>query len=255
MKKKRRIPIPQKAKVRAELQKEISSICPFCSNNDVGHFQIHHIDEDPSNNKMDNLLLLCPTCHSKIEKNDIAKQTVINTKRHIKNKNSTIEFISVSVDSNNCGWIPFENTPYAFKAKYLKSLFPIFNFSFINQSQKTILLTSISLKAKQLPIGLAGPNYPLPNILRPLIKYRIQMPNNNKTVKTLLSEEIEVPKGRAFKFQVELYAKKMDIFKPPFGKYALFFEFEFTNNTSYKTPMILLNSDSYYEELTHIGIN
>ncbi|WP_339694938.1 HNH endonuclease [uncultured Roseivirga sp.] len=63
--------IPQKTKVRAELQKEIDSVCPFCVSQDVGHFEIHHIDENPSNNILENLILICPTCHSKITKGDI----------------------------------------------------------------------------------------------------------------------------------------------------------------------------------------
>jgi len=81
--KKIRAKIPREGKVRAELQKEINSVCPFCSSDDVGHFEIHHIDEDPSNNKNDNLLLLCPTCHSKITKRDITLSEVILTKKKI----------------------------------------------------------------------------------------------------------------------------------------------------------------------------
>lgn len=50
--KKYRKSIPQHNKVRAELQKEINSRCPFCNNDDVGHFEIHHIDENPSNNNI-----------------------------------------------------------------------------------------------------------------------------------------------------------------------------------------------------------
>ena len=57
--KKRRPKIPQENKVRADLQKEIGSICPFCDSEDVGHFQIHHINENPSDNEIVNLLLLC----------------------------------------------------------------------------------------------------------------------------------------------------------------------------------------------------
>ncbi|NDV79965.1 HNH endonuclease [Dysgonomonas sp. 511] len=78
--KKTRKRIPKENKVRAELQKEISSICPFCGNDDVGHFEIHHIDEDPSNNEMNNLLLLCPLCHSKITKGDISNIEVLKKK-------------------------------------------------------------------------------------------------------------------------------------------------------------------------------
>lgn len=72
--------IPKENKVRAELQKEINSSCPFCNNDDVGHFEIHHIDENPSNNDIRNLILLCPLCHSKITKGDISNFEVLKRK-------------------------------------------------------------------------------------------------------------------------------------------------------------------------------
>lgn len=68
-------------KIRAGLQQEIDSTCPFCMNTDVGHFQVHHIDENPSNNDVENLLMLCPCCHSKITKGDIPQVKVRGIKR------------------------------------------------------------------------------------------------------------------------------------------------------------------------------
>jgi len=82
--KKKRITIP--AKTKSLLQKEIKSICPFCPSEDVDHFEIHHIDENPSNNQFENLLMLCPTCHSKITKGDIAYEEVILKKKILDNK-------------------------------------------------------------------------------------------------------------------------------------------------------------------------
>lgn len=52
MTKKIRTRIPKENKLRAELQKEIGSTCPFFNSEDVGHFEIHHIDENPSNNEV-----------------------------------------------------------------------------------------------------------------------------------------------------------------------------------------------------------
>lgn len=78
---KTRNPIPYKTK--SILQKEIGSVCPFCENKDVEHFEIHHIDENPENNELSNLIMLCPTCHSKITKGDITKDEVIKTKLKI----------------------------------------------------------------------------------------------------------------------------------------------------------------------------
>jgi 5-methylcytosine-specific restriction endonuclease McrA len=77
--KKKRAGIP--TKTRSLLQKEIKSICPFCPSEDVDHFEIHHIDENPSNNIFENLLMVCPTCHSKITKEDITREQVILKKK------------------------------------------------------------------------------------------------------------------------------------------------------------------------------
>lgn len=70
-------------KVKTLLQKEINSECPFCKNEDVDHFQIHHIDNNPENNQSQNLLMLCPTCHSKITKNDISHAEVLKMKNSL----------------------------------------------------------------------------------------------------------------------------------------------------------------------------
>ncbi len=253
MAKKKRVPIPQKNKVKAELQQEIGSICPFCSNKDVGVFEIHHIDEDPSNNEFLNLILLCPTCHEKISKEDISKQDVIDKKTNLRNKNSTVQFISVSIDEENCGWREIKGAKNAFWVEKLQSLFPIFIFSLINNSDKTLLLTSIKVRAKRLPIGLSGPYIPYPDVLRSTITYKIKMPIDGEFEETKIKDELEVPTTRAFKFKIELYDESMDTFNPQFGKFALFFEFGFNNDFYTEVPMILLNSDEYYQELRYYG--
>lgn len=79
--KKRRKPIPQI--IRAKLQKENNSKCPFCPNGEVGHFEVHHIDENPENNNIENLISLCAICHSKIHKGEISKELVSQTKERM----------------------------------------------------------------------------------------------------------------------------------------------------------------------------
>lgn len=252
-KKKSRKRIPNQSKVRAELQKEVNSICPFCANDDVGHFQIHHIDEEPSNNENSNLILLCPNCHSKITKGDISKDEVYKLKQEAQNRNATIQFLSVTIDSENCGWEPIAEVSNAFEVKSRKSLFPIFNFSFINHSNKTVVMTNVKITTKALPVGLSGPYIPLPEILRPIILYRIEMPAAGETTNTILKEEIEVPLGRAVKFQVELYRDNMASFHR--GKYVLNFEFGFNNDFYITIPKILLNTSKDYDQLKYWGLN
>lgn len=78
-----RKPIP--AKLRAALQQEIGSACPICTNTDVGHFDVHHIDENPENNEPSNLLMLCKGCHSKITKGEISATEAKGIKRTLVN--------------------------------------------------------------------------------------------------------------------------------------------------------------------------
>lgn len=66
----KRSKIPQENIIRPRLQQEIGSRCPFCPSEDVAHFEIHHIDEDRTNHKPENLLLLCRPCHSKFNKHE-----------------------------------------------------------------------------------------------------------------------------------------------------------------------------------------
>ena len=41
--------------------------CAVCGwNEDEDILEVHHIDSNTSNNSLDNLIILCPTCHRKI---------------------------------------------------------------------------------------------------------------------------------------------------------------------------------------------
>jgi len=252
---KKRIRIPKQNKVRSELQKEINSVCPFCESTDVGHFQIHHISEDPSDNNFTNLMLLCPTCHSKITKGDVPKNNVIKKKNELYNKTSDVQLASITIDRNQCGWRPIEDVDNTFEAAYIdKSLYPILNFSLINNSKKTILLTSIHLGCKVMPVGLSGPAPTLPKILRPLITYKIKIPNEGDINNVFLDEEIEVPAGSAFKFQIELFNEYNNVLYPPLGKYGLYFSFKFNSDFEVKAPTVLLNCKKEYDELPIYGL-
>ena len=55
---KTRVPIPKLA--REQVLKEFNHRCAICGNDRP---QLHHIDENPANNELHNLLPLCPNCH------------------------------------------------------------------------------------------------------------------------------------------------------------------------------------------------
>ena len=120
--KKKRQAIPPK--IRALLQKEISSRCPFCGNGDVGHFEIHHIDENPGNNSLTNLLMLCPLCHSKITKGDISLEQVLAKKVQVSSAESTEKFEKVEIEASYPGgpraWNHFIQTGLRYPDKAVK---------------------------------------------------------------------------------------------------------------------------------------
>ena len=60
-----------------KLQREsiITRLGKHCSTcNKIEDLQIHHIDENPSNNELDNLKLLCYRCHKKVHAINLKKE-------------------------------------------------------------------------------------------------------------------------------------------------------------------------------------
>lgn len=56
--------------------------CAICGwNEDVDVLEVHHIDENRENNDIDNLIILCPTCHRKLTSH---KYVLINREQIIK---------------------------------------------------------------------------------------------------------------------------------------------------------------------------
>ena len=49
-----------------QLFQEADHHCAFCPETVVESLQIHHIDEDRSNNDFKNLIMVCASCHTKI---------------------------------------------------------------------------------------------------------------------------------------------------------------------------------------------
>ena len=81
---KQRVRIPKITE--KEIYQESSSACAFCRLAEVASLQIHHIDEDPSNNENDNLLLVCASCHSQITQGKISPADVFVQKQKAKFK-------------------------------------------------------------------------------------------------------------------------------------------------------------------------
>ncbi|MDF2188726.1 TonB family protein [Paraflavitalea sp. CAU 1676] len=97
--------IPYKIKVR--LLKEVENHCPFCRNEDTEHLEFHHIDENKENSVFANLLAVCPTCHSKISKNDISMEQVVRLKEMLGlRKKEREKFVPKEIKSEYPGGAP-----------------------------------------------------------------------------------------------------------------------------------------------------
>jgi len=59
----RKIRKPINPKLKRELLERANNSCQHCGNSNA-KLHIHHIDKNPSNNSKNNLIVLCPTCHS-----------------------------------------------------------------------------------------------------------------------------------------------------------------------------------------------
>lgn len=248
MEKKIRKRVPQETMVRAKLQQAIGSRCPFCPSEDVGHFQIHHIDENPTNNTISNLLLICPNCHSKITKGEIPQAHVIKAKEGLLSRAAAIEIASISIDTKNCGWLPYDAPNAFYNPKKGNESFPILNFSLINHLQRTILLQEINLNSHHLPRGLSG--LPRPRELKPIARYNIPIPGEGERTRIILDREIEVPANSAFKFQGMLFYHHSDQERYQVDtRVVLNFTFAFNAEMVISTPDICFNCKSRNEPL------
>lgn len=243
--------IPEKT--RRLLQKEINSTCPFCENKDVGHFQVHHIDEVPSNNSPNNLLMLCANCHSKITKGDISQMEVQNVKIMLPNIKEGIEFVSVVPDSKNSIW---ETSDDDIRIFYSVSDSPvkehlILTWSFINNTTSTIILKGLSYSATKLPSGLMGTA--IPSILRPLAIYNIPIIFNRGIKHEHLSPQIQIPEGHGFQIQTAHYSEYENNIYALTGRFYIDFTFEFSSNIKIEIPRLFFNGSSEKEKLPNYG--
>jgi len=128
-------------KIRAVLQQDIRSECPFCANKAAAHFQVHHMDGNNSNNDPLNLIMICPNCHSKITKGDIPITDVMEMKARLPINSDEMEFVSVVPSSSQ--WLVYDENAKAFHTEATDAdVLPLY-WNFINHTNRTLLLKSL----------------------------------------------------------------------------------------------------------------
>ena len=79
-----RTPRPKRpARVDKLVWQEANSQCAFCPERDVSALQVHHVDSDRTNNAVENLILVCASCHTKITAGVISTADVMLKKRQL----------------------------------------------------------------------------------------------------------------------------------------------------------------------------
>ena len=63
-------------KLKVKLLQEVQFICPFCGYSQAENLHHHHIDEGSSNTVFNNMISVCPNCHTKIGSGEISRKQV-----------------------------------------------------------------------------------------------------------------------------------------------------------------------------------
>ena len=66
------------------------AVCGYNEDNDISLLEVHHIDEDRSNNEINNLIILCPNCHRKLTSQ---KYILVDRIKIIKKENNNNNFV------------------------------------------------------------------------------------------------------------------------------------------------------------------
>lgn len=97
-------------KLKVRLLQEVKLKCPFCGHSDASKLEHHHIDGDSSNTIFENLISVCPNCHSEIESKKITLNQILEIKKNVSitsgyfNKNS-YTFENFRIHKNRVGII------------------------------------------------------------------------------------------------------------------------------------------------------
>jgi len=86
-------------KLKVKLLEEVQLKCPFCAFPDASRLEHHHIDGNPSNTIFENLISVCPNCHSGIESGIISKKKVVKIKASLFGKSQMLNNKAYTFDN------------------------------------------------------------------------------------------------------------------------------------------------------------
>lgn len=156
-------------------------------------------------------------------------------------KSESIELVGINIDESACSWYPYEGHENVFyDRESTTSPFPVFDFTFINHWNNTIVLKAINLFAKKLYGGLSGLSLP-PTKVESVHTYQMKFDYSKKNVLRTIPP-IQIGADQAFRFKIQLALQRNGETVQIEGPNILFFSFDFNSNVTVVAPKVLLNT-------------
>lgn len=193
--------------------------------------------------------MLCPTCHSKITKGDVTESEVSKVKFRLSQRGSIVVLEDVILKSRYCSWKISGKDDYSFiRTSGSQTGKPIFEFRFINHSNKTVILKSIESFLNVVPSSLNGVGEPdsmygSPGPVRSIITYDLKVEYDERVVHRP-ETTIEVQSKRAFSFQTMFYTGRGKDKLNITGRTTLDVVFRFSDGHEVVAPTLFLNCDN-----------
>ncbi len=155
-------------------------------------------------------------------------------------RDTNIEIANIKV-LNKSIYKKSQNNNFLFKFQNIKNRnqLPIFDFSFMNNTQNTILLNSIYAFCSLLPIAKAGYYEKPVGILKVTKKFTLDLKIDDFNTETMNAIEIKDP---IYAYPKAPFRIQIQAIKPITSYVKIRFKFDF-GNTTIITPDLLFNSD------------
>lgn len=156
-------------------------------------------------------------------------------------KPEMVELVSINIDTEACSWDPvdgFENVFYDKESE--TSPYPVFDFTFVNRFNKTIVLKSIRLFAKSHYSGLSGLPLP-PSKVESIHTYQMKFQYGKENL-LRANPPIQIGADQAFRFKLQLLKEYSEEIFQIEGRNVLYFSFDFNSDITVVAPKVYLNT-------------
>jgi hypothetical protein len=156
-------------------------------------------------------------------------------------KPEMVELVGINIDTQACSWDPVEGYENVFYDKESEvPPHPVFDFTFVNHYNKTIVLKSIKLFVKSLYSGLSGLPLP-PTKVESIHTYQMKFQYGKKNL-LRADPPIQIGANQAFRFKLQLMNEYNGKIFQIEGRNILYFSFDFNSDITVVAPKVYLNT-------------